>query len=82
MLLAELIGVFIITLSVVYIYYKYVLLNYWRKKGVFYVEPTVPAGNLTPYVTGKVSVGEYLYIKLIIMHLRIFWLCNNSCRIL
>ncbi|XP_029670025.1 probable cytochrome P450 6a20 [Formica exsecta] len=58
MLLAELIGVFIITLSVVYIYYKYVLLNYWRKKGVFYVEPTVPAGNLTPYVTGKVSVGE------------------------
>ncbi|KAL6419682.1 hypothetical protein ACFW04_011277 [Cataglyphis niger] len=58
MLLAELIGIFIITLSVVYIYYKYVLLNYWRKKGVFYVEPTVPAGNLTSYVTGKLSVGE------------------------
>ncbi|XP_050458786.1 probable cytochrome P450 6a14 [Cataglyphis hispanica] len=58
MLLAELIGIFIITLSVVYIYYKYVLLNYWRKKGVFYVEPTVPAGNLTAYVTGKLSVGE------------------------
>lgn len=58
MLLAELIGIFIIALSVVYIYYKYVLFNYWRKKGVFYIEPTVPAGNLTAYVTGKLSVGE------------------------
>lgn len=61
MLLAELIGIFIIALSVVYIYYKYVLFNYWRKKGVFYIEPTVPAGNLTAYVTGKLSVGKYLH---------------------
>ncbi|KAL6261403.1 hypothetical protein P5V15_006497 [Pogonomyrmex californicus] len=58
MLLTELIGVFIIILSIVYIYYKYVLFNFWRKKGVFYVEPTVPAGNLTAYMTGKLSVGE------------------------
>jgi len=58
MLLTELIGAFIIALSVTYIYYKYVLFSFWRKKGIFYVEPTVPAGNLTAFVTGKLSVGE------------------------
>ncbi|XP_012222539.1 probable cytochrome P450 6a14 [Linepithema humile] len=58
MLVAELIGILIVALSVVYIYYKYVLFNFWRKKGVFYVEPLVPAGNLTAFVTGKLSVGE------------------------
>ncbi|KAL6421544.1 hypothetical protein ACFW04_014293 [Cataglyphis niger] len=82
MLLAELIGIFIITLSVVYIYYKYVLLNYWRKKGVFYVEPTVPAGNLTSYVTGKLSVGEYSLHKTNNHALRIFhdrgMFCNEK----
>nr|XP_012215716.1 PREDICTED: probable cytochrome P450 6a14 [Linepithema humile]XP_012215718.1 PREDICTED: probable cytochrome P450 6a14 [Linepithema humile]XP_012215719.1 PREDICTED: probable cytochrome P450 6a14 [Linepithema humile] len=62
----ELLGFFIIAVSAVYIYYKYVLFNFWRKKGVFYVEPVVPAGNLTAYVTGRKSLGElYLdaYIK-------------------
>lgn len=62
MLLIELIGVLIIALTVVYIYYKYVLFNFWRKKGIFYVEPVVPAGNLTEFVTGKLSVGKYLYV--------------------
>lgn len=61
-MLTELIGVFIIVLSIVYIYYKYVIFNFWRKKGVFYVEPIVPAGNLTALVTGKLSIGEYLYV--------------------
>lgn len=61
MLFIELIGVLIIALSVVYIYYKYVLFNFWRKKGIFYVEPIVPTGNLTDFVTGKLSVGKYLY---------------------
>lgn len=66
MLLIELIGVLIIALSIVYIYYKYVLFNFWRKKGIFYVEPVVPAGNLTDFVTGKLSVGELFqdaYVK-------------------
>ncbi|XP_071576390.1 probable cytochrome P450 6a14 [Temnothorax nylanderi] len=61
MLFIELIGVLTIALSVVYIYYKYVLFNFWRKKGIFYVEPVVPAGNLTDFVTGKLSVGELFH---------------------
>lgn len=62
MVLIELIGVLTIALSVVYIYYKYVLFNFWRKKGIFYVEPVVPAGNLTDFVTGKMSVGKYVFM--------------------
>ncbi|XP_024870707.1 probable cytochrome P450 6a14 [Temnothorax curvispinosus] len=57
-MLTEWIGALIVVLSVVYIYYKYVVFSFWRKRNVFYVEPVVPAGNLTALVTGKVSVGE------------------------
>ncbi|XP_011865436.1 PREDICTED: probable cytochrome P450 6a14 [Vollenhovia emeryi] len=61
MLFIELIGALIIALGIVYIYYKYVLFNFWRKKGIFYVKPVVPAGNLTDFVTGKLSVGELFH---------------------
>lgn len=61
MVLVELIGASIVFLSIVYIYYKFVIFNFWRKRGVFYVEPVVPTGNVTDLITGKVQVGEYLY---------------------
>ncbi|XP_036143274.1 cytochrome P450 6k1 [Monomorium pharaonis] len=57
MVLAVLIEALIVILSVVYIYYKYVIFNFWRKRNVFYVEPVVPTGNVTPLVTGKTQVG-------------------------
>ncbi|XP_012526373.1 probable cytochrome P450 6a14 isoform X2 [Monomorium pharaonis] len=57
MVLVELTGIFIVILSIVYIYYKYVIFNFWRKRGVFYVEPVVPTGNVTDFVTEKVQVG-------------------------
>ncbi|KAL6448753.1 hypothetical protein ACFW04_000513 [Cataglyphis niger] len=66
MLLMELIGIFIVVLIIVYTYYKYVLFNFWRKRGVFYVEPTVPTGNIGALVTKKVSIGEFfhdIYVK-------------------
>ncbi|KAL6448742.1 hypothetical protein ACFW04_000513 [Cataglyphis niger] len=62
----ELIGIFIVVLIIVYTYYKYVLFNFWRKRGVFYVEPTVPTGNIGALVTKKVSIGEFfhdIYVK-------------------
>ncbi|KYQ48201.1 putative cytochrome P450 6a20, partial [Trachymyrmex zeteki] len=58
MVLVELIGVFIFALSSLYIYYKFVIFNFWHKRGVFYVKPSVPVGNLTALVTGKVQIGE------------------------
>ncbi|XP_011702969.1 PREDICTED: cytochrome P450 6k1-like [Wasmannia auropunctata] len=57
MVLAELIGAFVVVLSIVYIYYKFVIFNFWRKKGVFYVKPVVPTGNLTALVIGKAQIG-------------------------
>ncbi|XP_011702928.1 PREDICTED: probable cytochrome P450 6a14 [Wasmannia auropunctata] len=58
MVLAELIGAFIVALSIVCLYYKYVIFNFWRKRGVFYVEPVIPiTGNITALATGKVQVG-------------------------
>jgi len=73
-MLAELIGILIIALSVVYIYYKYVLFNFWRKKGVFYVEPVVPAGNVTAFVIGKISVGKYyiIFLHSIVLTMHLF----------
>ncbi|KYM96574.1 Cytochrome P450 6k1 [Cyphomyrmex costatus] len=58
MVLVELVGVFIFALSILYVYYKFVIFNFWRKRGVFYVKPVVPTGNLTDVVTGRMSVGE------------------------
>ncbi|KYN10953.1 putative cytochrome P450 6a20, partial [Trachymyrmex cornetzi] len=66
MVLAELIGVSIFALSILYIYYKFVIFNFWHKRGVFYVKPVVPTGNLTDLVTGKMSAGQLFqnaYIK-------------------
>ena len=68
MLLAELFGIFIVALIVVYTYFKYVLFNFWRKRGIFYVEPVVPIGNIGALITRKVSLGKYLCIVLT-MHL-------------
>ncbi|XP_011706828.1 PREDICTED: cytochrome P450 6k1-like [Wasmannia auropunctata] len=61
MVFAELIGAFIVALSILYIYYKFVIFNFWRKRGVFYVEPVVPTGNVTAVVTGKVQTGVFLH---------------------
>ncbi|XP_071648319.1 probable cytochrome P450 6d4 isoform X2 [Temnothorax longispinosus] len=66
MVLAELVGVFIIALSIVYIYYKFVIFNFWRKRSVFYIEPVVPTGNITALITGKKQIGVLFhdaYIK-------------------
>jgi len=68
MSLVALIGIFVLFFSAFYIYYKYVLFKFWRKRGVPYIEPIVPTGNATAFVMGKQSAGKYLY-ALSIMHL-------------
>ncbi|XP_044018689.1 probable cytochrome P450 6a14 isoform X2 [Aphidius gifuensis] len=53
---------FIISIGIgiagIYMYFKKILYLYWEKRGVSYVEPTVPFGNLTQHLIGKISVGE------------------------
>ncbi|XP_020281147.1 probable cytochrome P450 6a14 [Pseudomyrmex gracilis] len=58
MLIIGLITALVVALCSVYIYYKFVVFNFWRKKGVFYIEPVVPTGNMTSLVTRKISMGE------------------------
>ncbi|XP_039312725.1 probable cytochrome P450 6a14 [Solenopsis invicta] len=59
MVFVELIGAFIVILSIIYIYYKYVIFNFWSRRGVFYVKPVVPTGNIAALITGKVQVGIF-----------------------
>lgn len=61
MVLVELIGAFIIALSIVYIYFKYVIFHFWRKRGVFYPKPVVPIGNVTELIMGKVQLGVFFH---------------------
>jgi len=61
MVLAELIWAFIIALSILYIYFKFVIYNFWRKRGVFYVEPVVPIGNIIAVASGKKQIGMYFH---------------------
>ncbi|XP_077266105.1 cytochrome P450 6k1-like isoform X2 [Temnothorax americanus] len=50
----------IIALSALYIYYKFVIFNFWRRRNVFYIEPVVPTGNITNFITGKQQIGVFL----------------------
>ncbi|TGZ47866.1 hypothetical protein DBV15_09201 [Temnothorax longispinosus] len=53
MVLVKLIGTFIVVVSIFYIYYKYVIFNFWRKKNVFYPTPVIPTGNITAHMCRK-----------------------------
>ncbi|XP_011165642.3 probable cytochrome P450 6a14 [Solenopsis invicta] len=59
MVFAELIAFSITVLNIIYFYFKYIIFNFWRKRGVFYVEPIVPIGNFTPIVTGRKQYGVF-----------------------
>ncbi|XP_023246794.1 probable cytochrome P450 6a14 isoform X1 [Copidosoma floridanum] len=43
-----------------YTYLKFVVYNYWNKKGIPHDAPSIPFGNTVPVVTGKLSVGNLL----------------------
>lgn len=51
-----------VTLIIVglYFYYKLYLFKFWHKKGIFYVKPSFPTGNITPIITGKMSLGKHI----------------------
>ncbi|TGZ56270.1 Catalase [Temnothorax longispinosus] len=61
MVFAELIGAFIAALSILYIYYKFVIFDFWRKRGVFYIKPAVLTGNITALLTGKKQIGVFFH---------------------
>ncbi|XP_020281099.1 probable cytochrome P450 6a14 [Pseudomyrmex gracilis] len=66
MLSLEVITALVVVFCCVYIYYKFVLFTYWRKKSVFYVKLVEQVRNAISFLTGKVSIGELfrdMYLK-------------------
>lgn len=51
-----------VTLIIVglYFYYKLYLFKFWHKRGIFYVKPSFPTGNIMPIITGKMSLGKHI----------------------
>lgn len=47
-------------LFVTYFYHKYVMLNFWRKKNVFYVDPSAAKNYMTAFF-GQMALGKYYY---------------------
>ncbi|KAG7206083.1 hypothetical protein KM043_003478 [Ampulex compressa] len=43
----------------IYFYYKYVIFDFWRKRGVFCEEPSVPLGHARTLFTGRRPISEF-----------------------
>ncbi|XP_034175979.2 putative cytochrome P450 6a20 [Osmia lignaria lignaria] len=56
----EIVSVVIFGTIALYVYYKFFIFNFWRKKGVFYMEPTFPTGNITALIFGTKSQADYV----------------------
>jgi len=60
MLTEVLVAILTIFLIVIYVYHKYVIWNFWRKKNVFYVEPSAAENYMTAFF-GQMAMGKYYY---------------------
>ena len=61
-LLTELLGTALIILAGIYMYLRHFVYNYWQKKGVVYLEPTMPTGNLGKVIRSQTSIGTLLLL--------------------
>ncbi|XP_076173237.1 putative cytochrome P450 6a20 [Ptiloglossa arizonensis] len=58
-LMPEILSFAILIITGLYIYYKFYVFNFWRKRGVFYIKPSFPTGNILPLVTGRTSQAKF-----------------------
>ncbi|XP_076641351.1 putative cytochrome P450 6a20 isoform X2 [Halictus rubicundus] len=58
-LISNILGAAIFIITGLYIYYKLSVFTFWRKTGVYNMEPTFLVGNMMPLLTGKISYGEF-----------------------
>ena len=58
-LISDILAISSVIIAGWYIYYKLHIFKFWQKRGVFYVEPTFPTGNIMPIVIGKRSQAEF-----------------------
>ncbi|KAL2713807.1 putative cytochrome P450 6a14 [Vespula squamosa] len=65
-ILSELFGALLFIGITIYMYFKLIAFNFWRRRGVPYEEPTFPGGNINDTIFNKKSLGvlfEDLYRK-------------------
>lgn len=62
-LISDILAISSVIIAGWYIYYKLHIFKFWQKRGVFYVEPTFPTGNIMPIVIGKRSQGKIIVNK-------------------
>lgn len=60
MLIEVLIAILTTFLIITFSYHKYVMSNFWRKKNVFYVDPSA-AKNYMAASFGQMALGKYYY---------------------
>ena len=61
-LLTRLLGTALIILAGIYLYIRYFVYNYWQKKRVAYLEPTVPIANIGKVIRAQVSISTSLLL--------------------
>ncbi|XP_033209032.1 probable cytochrome P450 6a14 [Belonocnema kinseyi] len=44
----------------IYLYLKFVIFNYWKRKGIPHEVPIIPVGNILPVTLGKQCTGELI----------------------
>ena len=58
-MISEILGAVILVITGLYIYYKFYVYNFWRKRNISYMEPTFLIGNIMPLITGKVAFAKF-----------------------
>ncbi|XP_043279253.1 uncharacterized protein [Venturia canescens] len=58
LLVTKILATILVVFAGIYVYFKYYLYEFWRRKGVAYVESSPPTGILARVVAAKISIGE------------------------
>ncbi|XP_033219776.1 probable cytochrome P450 6d4 isoform X2 [Belonocnema kinseyi] len=57
-ILPKILGLLIVFLSIAYLYFKFILYSYWKRKNVPFEEPCVPFGSIGKIIQGKDNLGN------------------------
>lgn len=60
-ILLKLFGVLFFMIIGLYLYFKLIVFNFWRRKGVLYEKPTFPTGNIATAIFNKKSIRKLIY---------------------
>ncbi|XP_015181295.1 PREDICTED: probable cytochrome P450 6a14 [Polistes dominula] len=65
-IISEFIGALFVIIAGIYLYFKLICFNFWKKRNVPYEEPIFPVGNLLELILDKQTIGDVfgeIYMK-------------------